>query len=610
MAKLEDYVQWFEDAETATLFARRDAERDRDYKDGKQYTAEERAILKKRKQPIITINRVKRKIEFMTGLEKQQRTDPKAFPRTPRHEDGAQAATDSIRFVLENNDFDAIRSHVWDNMLVDGFGACEVTVKKLPPKPNGRRFEIMIAHVPWDRCFYDPHSARHDFSDARYKGVVVWMDMTEADQKWPGKEIMSLEAHSSETYDDKPREVWVSKNRKRVRIVQIYYKEKGKWKAAVFTKGITLEEYDVPYLDEDNVTECPMVMMSAYVDRENQRYGAVRELISPQDEINKRRSKALHLLSVRQVKIRNMQVEDEHKVRQELAKPDGVIEVNEMDDLEILNTSDFAVGQMQLLQHATQEFDLMGPNAAMSGKSDKDQSGRAIIAQQQGGFIELATLLDQLRQFNLAVYRQVWNRIRQFWTEETWIRVTDDENNIRFAALNRPVDALAQITPSLLDRAAQIRAMLDDTQKFQALEELNLEAAQAAQQGTVIENNVAELDVDIILEEAPDTVTIQQETFQNLATMASAGIQLPPDVIIEASPLRQEIKERILERMRGGGDDPAAQQAAQIAAVRQQLDAEALSSKAKKDDASAEKAAAEAEQTRAETLQMFGGGAF
>ena len=42
------------------------------------------------------------------------------------------------------------------------------------------------------------------------------------------------------------------------------------------------------------------IMASAHTDRENNRYGMVRDLISEQDEINKRRSKALHLLSVKQ----------------------------------------------------------------------------------------------------------------------------------------------------------------------------------------------------------------------------------------------------------------------------------------------------------------------
>ena len=62
-------------------------------------------------------------------------------------------------------------------------------------------------------------------------------------------------------------------------------------------------------------------------DVDNQRYGMVRGLISLQDEINKRRSKALHLLSVHQVIAEKGAVQDVDKARRELARPDGFIEV-------------------------------------------------------------------------------------------------------------------------------------------------------------------------------------------------------------------------------------------------------------------------------------------
>ena len=34
--------------------------------------------------------------------------------------------------------------------------------------------------MPFDRLFWDPHSRRLDFSDARYKGIVIWMDRDQA----------------------------------------------------------------------------------------------------------------------------------------------------------------------------------------------------------------------------------------------------------------------------------------------------------------------------------------------------------------------------------------------------------------------------------------------
>ena len=61
---------------------------------------------------------------------------------------------------------------------------------------------------------------------------------------------------------------------------------------------------------------CPLFMQSAYVDRNNNRYGEVRPMISPQDEINKRRSKALHLLTMRQTKAERGAVDDVDLMKQ------------------------------------------------------------------------------------------------------------------------------------------------------------------------------------------------------------------------------------------------------------------------------------------------------
>src|SRR5690554_4460732 len=55
----------------------------RHYYHGDQWTAEERKTLSDRKQPVITSNRVGRKIDAVVGLVERMRTDPKAYARTP-----------------------------------------------------------------------------------------------------------------------------------------------------------------------------------------------------------------------------------------------------------------------------------------------------------------------------------------------------------------------------------------------------------------------------------------------------------------------------------------------------------------------------------------------
>ena len=86
MDNLARLIRQFEASEEASQAGRREAERARDYYDGKQLTDEERKALRRRKQPPVIINRIQRKIDYLRGLERQNRTDPKAYPRTIRDE--------------------------------------------------------------------------------------------------------------------------------------------------------------------------------------------------------------------------------------------------------------------------------------------------------------------------------------------------------------------------------------------------------------------------------------------------------------------------------------------------------------------------------------------
>jgi hypothetical protein len=74
------------------------------------------------------------------------------------------------------------------------------------------------------------------------------------------------------------------------------------------------------------------------------------------------------------------------------------------------------------------------------------------------------------------------------------------------------------------------------------------------QQVVRVKNDVAKLDVDIVLEEGPDIATLQIEQFEALAGLAKAGLPIDPVSLIQASNLRN--KDQIIERMKSGGRDP------------------------------------------------------
>lgn len=525
-----ELVDMFEASEDASYEARQLAERDRDYVDNIQLTAEEKAALRKRKQPEIIINRIKRKVDFLKGYEMAQRVDPRALPRTPRHEQDAEGVEQALRYVADDQRFDHKRSQVWDNLLVEGAGGYRVAVKETRGGIN-----ITIDRVPWDRMFYDPYSSEADFSDARYLGLVKWMDYDEAlriygdsqEAKDALGDTMNQSA-ASDTFDDKPRwKVWADKKRRRVRICQIWMQRGEEWWFAEYTKGGILREGSSPYVTDKDESDCELIFGSAYVNRDNDRYGIVREMIGPQDEINKRRSKALHLLNVNQTTMEKGAVDNVETYRREAARPDGVKQVNPgfFDKIRDDTRTDLAQGHLNLLQEAKNEIDMMAGNIALQGNALQKSaaSGKAIIASQQGGAMEIAPIMDALRDLDIRVYRKVWYRIRQFWTAEKWVRVTDDERNIKWLGLN--------VDPQRLEMAMQADPRLQDRVA-----------------GAV--GNIAQLDCDIIIDDAPDGLTPQLEQFQSLVELKKmdANGELPFRAIVAAMPNLKN-KEQVMAAM-------------------------------------------------------------
>ena len=524
---VDDYID-------ATVDARQLADKCRDYYDNKQWSAAEIATLKKRKQPIVTINRIKPKVQFLLGMENQARTDPKAFPRNPEDQKGGELTTDALRYVADNNHADQKFTDGFENLLIEGVEAHEVGVRF-----KGGRFEIGHNHLSFDRIFFDPHSRAKDFDDAKFFGMLEWMDEEDVLEMDGATEeaVTFTDESTGDTHDDKPS-FWVDKNRKRVRVFWINFKIRNVWHFAVFSKGAFIQKpIPSPYLDEDGEPEPQFVFQSAFIDRENNRYSEVRSYLDPQDEVNHRRSRFLHLVNTRQTFGNQGAVPDPSKVKSEMNKADGHVEIKMGkfgSDFGIIPTGDMAQSQFALLNEAKGEIDSAGANATLQGQDQRTLSGTAFDKLQKGGVVEVGTLFDRHRNCKLRVWRMYFNRIKQFWKEPRWVRVTDDNNAPKFVGLNIPV-TMGQIIEQQLGAIPP---------EFANDPRLEIPVGE-------VENPVNELDVDIVLDEAPDLVTLQGEQFELLVRMwERAPDQVPLDFVIEASAIRN--KQQFIDRVKGG----------------------------------------------------------
>lgn len=534
----------YEDFQSTTRDGRAQSQVDDDYFHGNQLTAEEKRILQARKQPDIIFNRTRAAVNGTLGVIKQGATDPRAYPRNPGDEDAADVASKVLRYIADKSNFDAIKIDVAKNYLVEGTGAIIVEADA-----DG---EIPLTQIRWEELVYDPRSRRQDFGDARYLGVAKWQYADDLKASYPDKaedieRLIGSGNMADDISDDRPRNghvvAWVDGRKRRVMTVELYHRDNG-WKRCVFWSGGVLEASESPYLDDKGRPTCPIVAQSCYVDRENNRYGIVRDMRGPQDEINKRRSKLLHRTSSRVVQeaVPGQGYGSIEEVRREAAKPDGVLPSG----WQIVNTGDMAAGEAQLLAEAKAEIERMGPNPAILGRQGESQSGRANLVRQQAGLTEQAVIFGGIEEFELRVYRQMWSRARQFWQAPMWVRVTDDEGAPQFVRVNQP-----------------------QTDEFG--------------QQVGVENQIAAMDVDIIIDTVPDTANVQQEQFAMLVELAKVGAlgQNPGPLLLEASSLPNKAK--VIEKVQAP-TDPDQQQMQQQAA---ELQARGAAAKVAKDEADA-----------------------
>ena len=590
--ELRDFKRQFQDFVDQTGSARRLAERDRDFIDLKHWTPQEVAVLKRRNQSPVIVPKIKKKHNFLLGLEIRGRMDPKAYPRTIQHEEDAEAITDALRYVAENSRLDKVFSNCFDEYACEGDEAVIIEVK-------GPKKEIVPRQIRWDRFYYDPFRRERDYSDAKYMGISVWIDRDDLARMFPKKEEQIKTMGSTPALDDSflDRPMWfdnqTSTKRRRVRFNEHYYLEGGEWKLVFFAGDLLLTDPEPsPFLDCDGVPECPIIAESAYIDRENNSYGVVRGDISLQIEVNKRRTKALHMLSSRTVIREKGIVESGARMMEQLRSGDADIELKSEGRFEVDTNQDLSNGQLALYQDAKEELD---DSVATSVTPSSGESGRSKLVDRENDTDELALLFEGHRDFKLRSYRMIWARIKQFWPEERWVRVTDDENNIKFVGLNRRVTGRDVV-------AERFGIQVGDVDRFLIQEGISMLPGQL-DRVLGIENEVAKIDVDVIIEEVPDTITIQQEQFQVLAKLAEAygPEEVPFEEVLKLSSLRN--KEGYLERTKGNEEQRNAlvQQAKEEQQIDLQIERENKQADTVQKVASAAEKKARTNQLNAET---------
>lgn len=579
-----------DDFRDGTQISRVIGEQGRRYYDGDQLDEPKTRALKRARQPRVIRNEIKPAINGLLGVLQQARVDPKAYPRNPQNEEQADVATKALRFVGDKNKFHKTKIDVAENHLIEGVCAAIVSVDD--------NSDPLITQIREDEWIYDPRSRNANFSDAYYKGVGKWMYEGDVAKMYPYFADDLARCYSTGwgqdmglDRPDKPDQIstnWLDKAKRRIYLVELYHRE-DVWMRSVFYVGGVLEQDVSPYVDDNGDPRCPIVMGSCFIDIDNQRYGLTRSMLSPQDELNAYSSRALHLANSRQIMVADPNMPPDvsaEEAKREAAKPDGAIPGGWTP----VPTQDLMQGIQMMIADARQALVRQAPTpAVLSDASTASASGRAKLIQQQAGMTEIARALGRLEDWEGEVYDNVWLCLKQFKTEPWWVRITGSEGKQDFLPVNQPADMNGQPVPP------------------EVMQDMQAQGIAPPQ----IMNNLATMDIDIEVETVPDTANLQAEQFEALSPMLPAlAAAIGPEASFKVGLALSSISDKqavrdIIEEAKGG-DDPAAQQQAQMQQQMQAMQAElaklTAEAKIRMDNASAELKEAQARGTEADTV--------
>lgn len=545
-AKLsKSYQSWLTEAKDAWRFY-----------DGDQWTAEEMERFKENGQPAIVINKLASKIDNIAGSEIAGRTRVLYRSRSgdTREEDTARALSDLALYVAEQTDQGLEVSQVFKEGLISGLGWLDVGAETADEGPRiFNRYEDAFS-VVWDQGF-----KRHDYSDARFVCRERWLDENELKQMFPkvSEDVLLGLKNAGQTFSggnvfnpSTQKVLYNNTKDERALVVEVQFKQTEKSYTVTTPTGKHFQTFDkkIAYLNKENDVEesyQPRVYLGYFSgdvlldyralpynfnnftlipyiykrDKSDGRpYGLLRSAIDPQRELNKRRSKAMHLLNTAQVIADVDAVEDPNILAREAARPDGIILKRPGKDLRIVRNTDLASSQVAVMDQASRDIqEVVGLFDESIGKHSNATSGIVISQRQRASALNQMFAFDALRRTKKAMGHRILSLVRQLFTAPMVINITDHLSAATTVHLNTPV----------VDDAGN--AILD-------------------KDGKQLKHNDVSLGLfDIMVEEVKDVMSSRELEAEQLNMLMNAGIHVPPHLLVQATSLKN--KEEILASM-------------------------------------------------------------
>jgi len=492
---LKRVQSWWAYAKAIQSGARTECMRDHDVYDGDSWLEDDKAEVEARGQMAINFNRIKPTLDWLIGTEKKNRIDFRVLPRTGDDAKGAETKTQILKYLSDVNKLPVERSQAFRDCVISGLGWMEVGKGDDPGEEP-----IFIDYEDWRNLWFDPLSVRLDLKDARFVVRRKRVDLDVACAMFPDKAgALKMAAKSNDNnygddqYYDEDTDLESNiealgvetdlgglhhSSRSRVELIECWYKTpqtvqildhgtedigtlRGSryyedeethlemveggfasvtnairmvMRCMIFSDNVVLQDNESPY----NHNRFPFIPIWGFrKKKDNTQYGAVRNLRDMQDDLNKRRSKALFILSTNQVVADEDAADDWDEVMDEVSRPDGLIRKKKGSEFEINNERSLAREHVDMMMQDAEYIESVGGvTDEQMGRETNAVSGKAIEARKEQGNIVNSELFDNLRVSTQLMGEIILSLVEQYYTDQKIVRITSDKNQPEFVEIN------------------------------------------------------------------------------------------------------------------------------------------------------------------------------
>lgn len=551
-------ISWFEMERQKQAFNRYQQALDEDFYDNLQWAQEDAAEVMDRGQAPLVFNRIAPSVDWIAGMEKRMRVDFQVLPREKDDIEGALTKTKLLKYVSDVNRIPFLRSRAFEDSLKVGIGWMEDSIQTDPEQDPA-----FSDQVPWREMWWDSNARKLDLKDARYMFRAKWVDLDIAEAMFPDRKAKLRQASVAATLVSQDEDelyymgerldgadyglpsmsrraflsdtTMVENRRDRVKLIEAWYRlpeevqilvggqydretydpkndgHKAAIKAgqakifkntrmcvyvAMMTESHLLSHMKSPYR-HDRFPYTPYWCFQR--GRDGMPYGYIRRVRDIQEDLNKRASKALFLLSTNQLIGDWDAFDDWDEAREEASRPDGVLAHRKGAQIEIRRDAELATAHLELMNlDARMIQEIGGTTDDNMGRETNAKSGVAIRARQDQGLAVTARAFDNMR-FAIQVEGETQlSNIEQFYTEPKVYRITGTDDH-DWVEINQPM-----VRP-------------DGTVEFL--------------------NDITARQADFVVDEQDLTQSIRQSMFEYLMTVLA---KLPPELSIQLLDLAIE----------------------------------------------------------------------